>query len=151
MPSLRGAPLSPNGFWRSEPAGWWVVSIGGWQRDGGACERYCLLPLRGLLAAKQYLDCTYTRPNSSAVTAAVPSMLLRHACRARARVQGVGKVTSSSLGRDKLRMDRMPADRSLCLFSSTFAEFYSGCILIKNAFNFLICFAVPLSLWSKIN
>lgn len=119
----RGAPLSPNGFWRSEPAGWWVASIGGWQRDGGACERYCLLPLRGLLAAKQYLDCTYTRPNSSAVAAAVLSMLLRHACRARARVQGVGKVAPSSLGRDKMRID-MPADRSACLFSSTLAEFY---------------------------
>ncbi|TGZ57941.1 hypothetical protein DBV15_07578 [Temnothorax longispinosus] len=79
--------------------------VGGWRRDGGARERYCLLPLRGLLAAKQYLDCTYTRPNSSAVAVAVPSMLLQHACRARARVQGVRKVAPSSLGRDTIRMD----------------------------------------------
>lgn len=70
----RVAPLSPNGFWRSEPVRWWVVPVGGWQRDGGAYERYCLLPLQSLLTAKQYLDCTYTRSNSSAVAAAVPSM-----------------------------------------------------------------------------
>lgn len=45
------------------------------------CERYCLLPLRGLLAAKQYLDCTYTRPNSSTVADVVVVVVVAAVCR----------------------------------------------------------------------
>ena len=36
------------------------------ERPRGKLERYCLLPLRGLLVAKQYLDCTCMAANSSA-------------------------------------------------------------------------------------
>ena len=60
-----------------------------------------------------------TWPNSSTAAVAVPSMFLRHACRARAPVQGVRKVVLSSLERDKR------TDEHADLFTlSTLAEFY---------------------------